>query len=44
VRFYQRLVEGARAAVLAGDYEAWRRAFLAGYAGGAGEADAGETP
>ena len=39
VRFYQRLVEGARAAILAGDYEAWRREFLAGYAGGAGEAE-----
>jgi queuine tRNA-ribosyltransferase len=31
VRFYQRLMEGARAAVLAGDYEGWRRGFLEGY-------------
>ena len=31
VRFYQRLVEGAREAVLAGDYEPWRRDFVAGY-------------
>lgn len=47
VRFYQRLVEAARAAVVAGDYEAWRRDFLAGYAAGPGgtaavaEADVG---
>jgi queuine tRNA-ribosyltransferase len=41
VRFYQRLMEGARAAILAGDYEAWRREFLAGYRSGSagGEAD-----
>jgi queuine tRNA-ribosyltransferase len=34
VRFYQRLVQGARAAVAAGRYEAWRSAFLADYARG----------
>jgi queuine tRNA-ribosyltransferase len=41
VRFYQRLMEGARSAILAGDYEAWRREFLAGYRSGSagGEAD-----
>ena len=31
VRFYQRLVAGARAAMLAGDFAGWRREFLAGY-------------
>ena len=38
VRFYQRLVEGAREAILAGDYEGWRREFLAGYRAGAAAA------
>ena len=33
VRFYERLVQGARAAILAGDYESWRREFLAAYGG-----------
>ena len=33
VHFYQRLVREAREAVLAGDYEAWRAAWLAEYAG-----------
>jgi queuine tRNA-ribosyltransferase len=37
VRFYQRIMEGARAAVLAGDYEAWRREFLAAYGAAAPE-------
>jgi hypothetical protein len=34
-------MEGARSAILAGDYEAWRREFLAGYRSGSagGEAD-----
>ena len=32
VRFYQRLVAGAREAVLAGRFDDWRRAFLADYA------------
>jgi queuine tRNA-ribosyltransferase len=36
VRFYERLVQGARAAIVAGRYEDWRRQFLAGYAGDAG--------
>ena len=31
VRFYQRLVQEARAAIQAGRYEAWRTAFLAEY-------------
>jgi queuine tRNA-ribosyltransferase len=39
VRFYQRIMEGARAAVLAGDYEAWRREFLAAYGAAAAEPD-----
>jgi queuine tRNA-ribosyltransferase len=39
VRFYQRLVEGAREAVRAGDYESWRRDFLAGYGAGSAAAD-----
>jgi queuine tRNA-ribosyltransferase len=34
VRFYQRLVHDARAAVLADRYEAWRGEFLTGYARG----------
>ncbi len=34
VRFYQRLVQQARAAVLAGRYEDWRAGFLADYARG----------
>jgi queuine tRNA-ribosyltransferase len=33
VRFYQRLVQAARAAIVAGRYEDWRREFLAEYAG-----------
>jgi queuine tRNA-ribosyltransferase len=33
VRFYERLVQRARAAIVAGGYEDWRREFLAGYAG-----------
>jgi queuine tRNA-ribosyltransferase len=32
IRFYQRLVANARAAVVAGDFEAFRRDFLAAYA------------
>ncbi len=32
VRFYERLVQNARAAILSGTYEAWRREFLAQYA------------
>jgi queuine tRNA-ribosyltransferase len=39
VRFYQRTMEGARAAILAGDYEGWRREFLAAY--GAADEEAG---
>jgi queuine tRNA-ribosyltransferase len=31
VHFYQRLMEGARSAILAGEYESWRREFLLGY-------------
>ena len=31
LRFYQRLVAGARAAITAGDYESYRREFLAAY-------------
>ena len=33
VHFYQQLVAGARAAILAGDYAAWRADFLAAYLG-----------
>ena len=36
VRFYERLVQNARTAILAGGYEGWRREFLAQYAGDAG--------
>jgi len=32
VRFYQRLVQGARAAIVEGRFENWRRELLAGYA------------
>jgi queuine tRNA-ribosyltransferase len=32
VRFYERLVQDARGAIVAGRYEAWRAEFLAGYA------------
>ena len=32
VRFYERLVQNARAAILSGTYDAWRREFLAQYA------------
>lgn len=35
VRFFQRLVQGARAAVLAGRYDDWRREFLERYGGAA---------
>jgi queuine tRNA-ribosyltransferase len=38
VRFYQRLVADARRAIAQDAFDAWRREFLAGYAGGAGEA------
>ena len=31
VRFYQRLVAGARAAILAGEFASWRDGFLAEY-------------
>jgi queuine tRNA-ribosyltransferase len=31
VRFYERLVRNARTAILAGEYEGWRREFLAQY-------------
>ena len=34
VRFYERLVADARAAVVADRYEEWRREFLRRYAGG----------
>jgi queuine tRNA-ribosyltransferase len=34
VRFYQRLVANARRAIGQGDFEAWRRGFLAEYGGG----------
>jgi queuine tRNA-ribosyltransferase len=33
VRFYQRLVQEARRAILAGSFTAWQQEFLAGYAG-----------
>jgi queuine tRNA-ribosyltransferase len=33
VRFYQRLMEGARDAILAGRYDAWRKGFLEQYQG-----------
>jgi queuine tRNA-ribosyltransferase len=36
VRFYERLVRNARTAILAGEYEGWRREFLAQYAGDGG--------
>jgi queuine tRNA-ribosyltransferase len=36
VHFYERMVQGARAAILGGRFEEWRRAFLAGYAGSDG--------
>jgi queuine tRNA-ribosyltransferase len=39
VHFYERMVKGARAAILEGRYEDWRRAFLAGYAGSDGAAE-----
>jgi len=39
VRFYERLVGMARAAIVAGRFEAWRGEFLAGYAGTAPESD-----
>jgi len=35
VRFYQRIMEGARDAILAGRYDAFREEFLAGYQGAA---------
>jgi queuine tRNA-ribosyltransferase len=38
VRFYQRLVADARRAIAQDAFDAWRREFLAGYAGGAAEA------
>ncbi len=38
VRFYQRLMEAAREAVLIGRYEAWRREFLLQYRPEAGDA------
>jgi queuine tRNA-ribosyltransferase len=38
VRFYQRLVAEARAAIRAGGFEAWRKEFLAGYGSSAGAA------
>jgi queuine tRNA-ribosyltransferase len=38
VRFYQRLVANARRAIVAGDFDGWRRGFLAEYAGGPDEA------
>jgi queuine tRNA-ribosyltransferase len=37
VRFYQRLVANARAAVVAGDFDAFRRDFLAAYGAAAGK-------
>jgi queuine tRNA-ribosyltransferase len=40
VRFYQRLLCDARAAIAAGDFEAWRGGFLAGYRAGPGGAAA----
>ncbi len=36
VRFYQRLMEGARDAILAGRYDAWRKEFLDQYVHGPG--------
>ena len=42
VRFYQRIMEGARAAVLAGDYDAWRGDFLDAYGASAPESDPGD--
>jgi len=39
VRFYQRLVADARAAIVAGSFEDYRREFLAGYAPAEGEGD-----
>jgi queuine tRNA-ribosyltransferase len=36
VRFYERLVQGARTAILEDRFDGWRRAFLEEYAGGAG--------
>jgi hypothetical protein len=39
VRFYERLVGMARAAIVAGRFDAWRGEFLAGYAGKASESD-----
>jgi len=36
VHFYERLVQGARRAILADRYDAWRREFLAAYAGSGG--------
>ncbi len=36
VHFYERMVQGARAAILGDRFEDWRRAFLAGYAGSDG--------
>jgi queuine tRNA-ribosyltransferase len=35
VRFYQRLMEGARAAILAGEYDLWREEWLRSYVAGA---------
>ena len=37
VRFYERLVQNARAAILAGTYDAWRTDFLAAYGVGVQE-------
>jgi len=39
VRFYQRLMERARDAILAGRYDAWRKDFLAEYTAGASGAE-----
>jgi queuine tRNA-ribosyltransferase len=49
VRFYERLVQRARSAVLAGRYDDWRREFLAAYASDAnddqdGASSGGSTP
>jgi queuine tRNA-ribosyltransferase len=43
VRFYQRLVAGAREAIAAGRFEAWRRGFLADYAPARGEDEPGSA-
>jgi queuine tRNA-ribosyltransferase len=43
VRFYQRLVAGAREAIAVGRFEAWRKGFLTDYAPTRGEDDSGSA-